>query len=59
MYLEDNMNSSARKLKIKRSRRIKLRKKKAQLQLLNAKKKTLELLEKNGRLPKIIKQRKS
>lgn len=52
------MNSNGRKLKIKKSRRMKLRKMKAQLELLNAKKKTLDMLEKAGRLPKIIKQRK-
>lgn len=49
------MNSNGRKLKLKRSRRSKIRKKSAQLQLLNAKKKTLEILDREGKLPKIIK----
>lgn len=49
------MNSNARKLKLKRSRRNKIRKKSAQLELLNAKKKTLEFLDREGKLPKIVK----
>lgn len=49
------MNSNGRKLKLKRSRRNKIRKKSAQLELLNAKKKTLEFLDREGKLPKIVK----
>ena len=49
------MNSNARKLKLKRSRRNKIRKKSAQLEILNAKKKTLDLLDREGKLPKIVK----
>lgn len=49
------MNSNARKLKLKRSRRNKIRKKSAQLELVNAKKKTLEFLDREGKLPKIVK----
>lgn len=41
-------------MKIKKSRRNKLRKKTAQLEILNAKKKTIEILDREGKLPKIV-----
>lgn len=53
------MNSTDRKNKIRISRRRKLRKRRDQLQLLNASKKTLDRLEKEGSLPKIVKQKLS
>jgi len=52
------MNSNGRKMKLKKSHRMKLKKTKMQLQLLNAKKKTLELLDRDGKLPLIVKKQK-
>jgi hypothetical protein len=51
------MNSTDRKNKIRISRRRKLKKQRNQLMLLNASKKTLDRLDKQGSLPKIVKQK--
>jgi hypothetical protein len=51
------MNSTDRKNKLKVSRRRKLKKQKLQLELLNASKKTLDRLDRQGSLPKIVKQK--
>ena len=51
------MNSTDRKNKIRISRRRKLKKQRDQLMLLNASKKTLDRLDKQGSLPKIVKQK--
>lgn len=51
------MNSTDRKNKIRISRRRKLRKRRDQLLLLNASKKTLDRLDREGSLPKIVKQK--
>lgn len=51
------MNSTDKKNKIRVSRRRKLRKRRDQLLLLNATKKTLDRLEREGSLPKIVKEK--
>jgi len=51
------MNSTDKKNKLRVSRRRKLRKRRDQLLLLNASKKTLDRLDKEGSLPKIVKQK--
>lgn len=51
------MNSTDKKNKLRISRRRKLRKRRDQLLLLNASKKTLDRLEREGCLPKIVKQK--
>lgn len=51
------MNSTDKKNKIRVSRRRKLRKHRDQLLLLNATKKTLDRLEREGCLPKIVKEK--
>lgn len=51
------MNSTDKKNKIRVSRRRKLRKSRDQLLLLNATKKTLDRLEREGSLPKIVKEK--
>lgn len=51
------MNSTDKKNKIRVSRRRKLRKRRDQLLLLNATKKTLDRLDREGCLPKIVKEK--
>lgn len=51
------MNSTDKKNKLRISRRRKLRKRRDQLLLLNASKKTLDRIEREGCLPKIVKQK--
>ncbi len=51
------MNSTDKKNKLRVSRRRKLRKRRDQLLLLNASKKTLDRLDEKGSLPKIVKQK--
>lgn len=51
------MNSTDKKNKIRVSRRRKLRKRRDQLLLLNATKKTLDRLDHEGCLPKIVKEK--
>lgn len=51
------MNSTNRKNKLRISRRRKLRKRRDQLLLLNASKKTLDRLDREGCLPKIVKEK--
>jgi DNA-binding XRE family transcriptional regulator len=51
------MNNNDKKTKLRMSRRRKLRKRRDQLLLLNASKKTLDQLERDGCLPKIVKEK--
>lgn len=51
------MNSTDKKNKIRISRRRKLRKRRDQLLLLEASKKTLDRLQYEGSLPKIVKEK--
>jgi hypothetical protein len=51
------MNNNDKKTKLRMSRRRKLRKRRDQLLLLNASKKTLDCLERDGCLPKIVKEK--
>ena len=51
------MNSTDKKNKLRISRRRKLRKRRDQLLLLNASKKTLDRLAYEGSLPKIVKEK--
>ena len=51
------MNNNDKKNKLRISRRRKLKKQRNQLMLLNASKKTLDRLDKQGSLPKIVKQK--
>lgn len=51
------MNNTDRKNKLRISRRRKLRKRRDQLLLLNASKKTLDRLDREGCLPKIVKEK--
>jgi DNA-binding XRE family transcriptional regulator len=51
------MNNNDKKTKLRMSRRRKLRKRRDQLLLLNASNKTLDQLERDGCLPKIVKEK--
>ena len=51
------MNNTDKRNKLRMSRRRKLRKRRDQLLLLNASKKTLDQLERDGCLPKIVKEK--
>ena len=51
------MNNTDKRNKLRMSRRRKLRKRRDQLLLLNASKKTLDRLYRDGCLPKIVKEK--
>ena len=51
------MNNTDKRNKLRMSRRRKLRKRRDQLRLLNASKKTLDRLDRDGCLPKIVKEK--
>ena len=51
------MNNTDKRNKLRMSRRRKLRKRRDQLLLLNASKKTLDRLDRDGCIPKIVKEK--